>query len=167
MLRIKAKVVVYAGLALLQLAMFSNITQGITQGNPGKADIVVGSVSQAAMLAESEELENTHWTLVELNGQPVEADSTANEAYFELESRDKRLQGSSGCNRMSGGYETRGDALQFSKVAMTRMACVKGMEIEAGFSKALTATTKFKLNGSALELSGAEGLLARFKAGAK
>jgi heat shock protein HslJ len=163
MLHAKAKAVVYAGLALLQFEMFSNITQA----DPSKVDVVVEAVSQAVMLAQSKGLENTHWSLVELNGQPVEAGSTAREAYFELDSKNKRLQGSSGCNSMSGGYETRGDALQFTKVVMTRMACEKGMEIEAGFSKALTATTKFKLNGSELELSGAEGVLARFKAGAK
>jgi heat shock protein HslJ len=142
MFHAKAKAVVYTGLVLLQFEMFSNITQG----KPGKVDIVAGPVSQAVMLAQSEGLENTHWTLVELNGQPVEAGSTDKEAYFELDPKGKTLQGLTGCNRMSGGYETRGDALQFSKVVMTRMACVKGMEIEAAFSKALTATTKFKLN---------------------
>jgi heat shock protein HslJ len=157
MLQAKAKAMIYAGLALLQFGMSSSITYGD-----------LGQVNIAADLpAQPRRLENTHWTLVELNGRPVGADSAAKEAYFELDSKGQRLQGSSGCNRMSGGYETRGDALQVSKVAMTRMACEKGMEIEAAFSKALTATTKFKLNGSELELLGAEGLLARFKAGAK
>jgi len=166
MLHAKAKAVVYAGLALLQFEM---ITQGKPSkpSKPSKVDIVVELVAKAVLPAQPAGLENTHWTLVELNGQPVEAGSTDKEAYFELDPKGKTLQGLSGCNRMSGGYETRGDALQFSKVVMTRMACVKGMEIEAGFSKALTATTKFKLNGSQLELSGADGLLARFKAGAK
>jgi putative lipoprotein len=139
----------------------------ITLGNPSRVDIVVEPASHGVMPSQTAGLENTHWTLVELNGKPVEAGSTAKEAYFELNSNDKRLQGSSGCNRMTGGYETKGDELQVSKVVMTRMACVKGMEIEAEFSKALAATTKFKLNGRELELSGAEGLLARFKAGAK
>ena len=113
------------------------------------------------------QLENTHWSLVELNGTPIEPGATAKEAYFELNSNDKRMQGSSGCNRISGGYKTKDDALQFTRVVMTRMACLKGMEIETAFSKAVTATTKFRLSDAGLELFGADGLLARFKASAK
>ena len=141
--------------------------QVITSGHPRTVNIVVEPVSRAVMPGRSASLENTHWTLVELNGSLVDAGSTARETYFELNSQEKRLEGSSGCNRMTGGYAISGDSLQFSKVVMTRMACVKGMEIEAGFSKALSATTKFKLSGSELELSGAEGVLAKFKAGGR
>jgi putative lipoprotein len=142
----------------------------ITMGNPNKVEVVVEPVSQSVMPEQSggsHRLENTHWILVEINGKPVEAGSTANEAYFELDSKGKRIQGSTGCNRLSGGYETEGDTLEFSKVVMTQMACIKGMEIEAAFSKALTATTKFNLGNDGLELYRAEGLLARFRAGAR
>ena len=160
MFHAKAKAVVYTGLVLLQFEMFSNIL--LTLHHSGQARqggiFVAGPVSQAVMLAQSEGLENTHWTLVELNGQPVEAGSTDKEAYFELDPKGKTLQGLTGCNRMSGGYETRGDALQFSKVVMTRMACVKGMEIEAAFSKALNSDNEVQAEWIGAGVVGCRGV---------
>jgi uncharacterized lipoprotein YbaY/heat shock protein HslJ len=108
-------------------------------------------------------LENTRWKLVELNGNPVTPVSPRQEAYLELESKGKRLAGSGGCNKILGGYELTGDQLRFTKVASTRMACIKGMETEQEFLKALEATTGFKLSGDNLELYADGKLLAKLE----
>src|SRR5687768_11112798 len=69
-------------------------------------------------------LENTHWRLVQVAGQPpaiTPADRA--EPYFILMSDGRQMQGFSGCNRMGGPYETDGRGLKFGAVRSTKMAC--------------------------------------------
>jgi heat shock protein HslJ len=110
-------------------------------------------------------LENTYWKLVELNGRPITTSPNRPEAYFQLDSRKKRLQGNSGCNIITGGYELSGDRITFTKIISTKMACHEGMEIEREFLKALEASNNLRLTGENLELYGDDKLLARFEAG--
>jgi heat shock protein HslJ len=110
-------------------------------------------------------IENTYWKLVELNGRPITTSPNRPEAHFQLDSRKKRLQGNSGCNIISGGYELSGDRITFTRIISTRMACHEGMEIEQEFLKALEASNNLKLAGENLELYGDDKLLARFEAG--
>ncbi len=59
----------------------------------------------------------------------------------------------------------RGDILVFNKMAATRMACRKGMEIEDAFLHVLSGTESYRIEGDILELRNREGtVLARLKA---
>ncbi len=107
--------------------------------------------------------ENTYWKLMELNGKPVAVADNQREPHFRLDPKEKRLQGSGGCNRIGGSYEVNGEQLRFSKMFATRMACPSGMETEQEFVKALEATAGFKLSGEKLELYGDGKLLARLE----
>jgi heat shock protein HslJ len=109
--------------------------------------------------------ENTYWKLVELNGRPITMSPNRPEAHIQLDSSKKRLQGNSGCNIITGGYELNGDRITFTKIISTKMACHNGMEIEREFLKALEASNNLKLTGENLELYGDDQLLARFETG--
>ncbi len=109
-------------------------------------------------------LTRTTWRLVEVGGKPVSAIEGRPEPYFVLEP-DGRQRGFSGCNRFFGTYLVRGDILVFNKMAATRMACRKGMEIEDAFLHVLSGTESYRIEGDILELRNREGtVLARLKA---
>ena len=108
----------------------------------------------------------THWKLVELNGQPVvNPIGNQKEAYIMLAKEDNRLSGSGGCNMMMGGYELmEGNQIKFTGVASTRMAC-PDMSIEDALGKAISSTDNYAINGKYLMLHKAKmAPLAKFEA---
>jgi heat shock protein HslJ len=110
-------------------------------------------------------LENTYWKLTHLGDVPVIAGEKLREPHLVLRSQDQRVGGSSGCNRLMGGYAREGEALAFSRLAGTRMACAEGMDTEQQFLAVLEQTKTWKIVGGHLELFDAGGrLLARFEA---
>lgn len=102
-------------------------------------------------------LENTYWRLIRLEDQPVTGISKEREPYFILNSETGRVSGSGGCNRMTGSYKLDRDHLSFSQMASTMMACIKGMDTEKEFLKALNEVSKWKITGQHLQLSNASG----------
>ena len=110
-------------------------------------------------------LENTYWKLINLGNSAVRTASQQREAHFILHPDNRSVTGSGGCNRLTGGYELRGDRISFSKVASTMMACVNGMETEQAFLKALGRVNRWRIAGQQLELVDAAGTpLARLEA---
>jgi heat shock protein HslJ len=104
---------------------------------------------------KSTTLENVQWTLVQLEGKAIEVGSRGAPTLM-LSSKDKRLSGFAGCNRMIGGYELDGDALRFSGVATTRMACID-VTPEESLLRTLGAVARWNVSGSTLELLDASG----------
>lgn len=104
------------------------------------------------------------WNLVELNGQAPPAGAGGRSATLLLEPADQRASGFSGCNRMTGTYHHAGDSLSFGPMAMTRMACQDGMQLEQQYSAALEVVRTFRLSAAGLELMGDSGTVARFSA---
>ena len=75
-----------------------------------------------------------------------------------------RVSGSSGCNRISGGYSLDGAALSFGPLAGTRRACAPAlMELEQRFLTALAAATGYVIDREMLTLAGPDGPVARFE----
>jgi heat shock protein HslJ len=111
-------------------------------------------------------LEGTEWRLVDIGGQPspAGADSTRHPG-FTLLAEGRKVQGSAGCNRMTGTYQLDGQKLKFGPLATTRMAC-PAMQTETAFLKALEATTRYEVSGSSLTLYGADTAVARLEAAA-
>ena len=120
-----------------------------------------------APAAPAAALEGTEWRLVDIGGQPspAGADSTRHPG-FTLLADGRKVQGSAGCNRMTGTYQLDGQKLKFGPLATTRMAC-PAMQTETAFLKALEATTRYAVNGSSLTLYGADTAVARLEAAAK
>ncbi|MDH3199715.1 MAG: META domain-containing protein [Myxococcales bacterium] len=110
-------------------------------------------------------LENVGWTLLELNGKPIVVTSEATAPYLELNATKKSAYGFGGCNRFFGSYDTaEHQALTFSAIGATRMACPKGMNQEQELLTVLGETTRYEIEGSKLLLYGHDTVVARFQA---
>ncbi|HET9040473.1 MAG TPA: META domain-containing protein [Gemmatimonadales bacterium] len=125
------------------------------------------AMADSTPAAPAAALEGTQWRLVEIGGQPSPpgADS-ARHPGFTLLSEGRKIQGSAGCNRMTGTYELDGTKLKFGPMATTRMAC-PAMATETAFLKALDATTRYELSGTSLTLFGGDTAVARLEPAAK
>jgi heat shock protein HslJ len=108
-------------------------------------------------------LENTNWRLTSLGDTPVTATSPA--PHITLDQASRRVNGSGGCNRITGSYELDGNRLRFSHMAATLMACAAGLDTEKAFLHALEQVRTWKAPGQQLELDDADGHpVARFEA---
>ena len=77
---------------------------------------------------------------------------------------DGKVVGSGGCNRFFGGYEQNEEALTFSALGATRMACApEVMKREQSFFDMLGAVRRARVDGSTLVMfDDADRELARF-----
>jgi uncharacterized lipoprotein YbaY/heat shock protein HslJ len=112
------------------------------------------------------ELKDTYWKLIELGGTAVVmAPAQQREVHITLAGEGPRLSGFSGCNQLVGTYVQDNNALRFTQMASTRMACVPPfMELESQVLKMLGATTAYRIEGGQLTLLGGDQVLARFEA---
>lgn len=105
-------------------------------------------------------LTNTYWRPVEIDGEPVILEAGQREPHFVLASEGKRVQGSTGCNRIMGSFEQDPDGLRFMGLASTRMACPPAIaRLEVRFLDALSAVVSQRIIGESLELRDASGQL--------
>ena len=65
---------------------------------------------------------------------------------------EKRVSGSSGCNRFNGSYEQAGDALSFGQMMSTMMACADGMALEQEIFGSLGRVAHFSMREDELVL---------------
>jgi heat shock protein HslJ len=108
-------------------------------------------------------LANTAWVLVSYGAPgaetPVVAGSTVT---LEFEAGDQ-AGGSAGCNSYGGHYRVDGDAISFSEMVQTLMACEdeQVMEQEAQYLAALETASQFELSGDSLAITydGGQGVL--------
>ena len=63
---------------------------------------------------------------------------------------DKLATGFAGCNRFMGTFTLTETELHFSPIALTKMACTDGMELEQKFAAALTATRRYSHTAAGL-----------------
>jgi heat shock protein HslJ len=114
-------------------------------------------------------LENTHWRLSEMNGNPIITLEGSRDVYFMMttEQGKKQVTGFAGCNSLTGGYTLSDDKLKFV-IATTKMMCPpEQMDVEGFLLKVLTSATSYRIEGDVLELLEGETALADFKAIAK
>jgi putative lipoprotein len=106
--------------------------------------------------AEPIGLEGVEWRLIGLGDAPVAAaDGPPPTLHFDTAAH--RFGGSSGCNRVTGGYATDGDSLALTAIAGTRMACLHGMEMEQHFLASLDQVRAWQVGGHTLTLADAAG----------
>jgi heat shock protein HslJ len=130
----------------------------------------VSSPSPAAALSPAASanvrLEDTTWNLTRLGPKDVVASENHRQPYIVLDSSNKRVTGSGGCNRLNGTYILEKQTIHFGPIASTMMACPSGMEVEGTFLRALDKVHSWKLHGNELELQDEDGaFLLRFEAG--
>ena len=101
---------------------------------------------------ESDYRLNDIWALEALYGKTVESTDYAKERpYLEINLKEERYAGTSGCNRIFGKVKTEGKQLAFLDGSSTRMFCPG--DLEARLLKALTEVRIFKIENNRLRLS--------------
>jgi heat shock protein HslJ len=118
--------------------------------------------------AGNKPLEGTYWKAIEPAGKPTPTQDAKREAHL-LFQAGGRVSGLDGCNRITGTYELKGDAVTFGQVVGTQMACINtAAEIERAFRGALKDATRLTIVGDRLQLFDATGKqLAAFTAQAQ
>ncbi len=107
----------------------------------------IGGVSGTA---GPDQLAGKRWTLVEVEGETV----NATEPFIEFDAANRRYTGSDGCNRFSGRYEIRGTGLRFAPPTRTKRACLDEpvRRLEARFNRLLPQVNRFEMLGDQLVL---------------
>jgi len=147
----------------------------ITKGAPVKLEIQVEQSGGAhrprptpAPASPGADLTGTSWNLVRLGENPALALPGGRAAGIVFEAVQKRISGSTGCNRFMGTYAPaeRG-ALKLEPAGMTLMACPDDVSAqEKAFLDALRATTGYRIDGGRLDLTAGDRVLAVFEAAA-
>jgi len=110
-------------------------------------------------------LPDTRWRLTQLEGAPVIGGARKREAWLQFDAAQSRVAGSGGCNSVTGAYALDGDALRFSNVVGTMMACGESAEQDRAFVAMLGKVQRWLVAGPLLEFVDADDrLLARFEA---
>jgi para-nitrobenzyl esterase len=96
------------------------------------------------------------WNVVELAGTLVSTLAPNRQANLTLDAKG-RFSGSDGCNRVSGGYTLKGEAVTFGQALTTQMACPGMDELARRFQGALAGTSHWQLIDGRLQFFGATG----------
>ena len=99
-------------------------------------------------------LSGTDWRLVSIGPAGAEAGLVAGTTVTLKFGEDGRAGGSTGCNAYSGTYQVRGDSLTFSRMAVTRRACLdqNASQQEQRFISALESASRFRLTANRLTI---------------
>jgi heat shock protein HslJ len=114
-------------------------------------------IAAATMTASAADaaLIDTKWTLESVAGLPA---VTGRGGPPELVlGPDGVLSGSTGCNRMGGGFDVAGDSIAFGPIRTTRMYCADAYRTEQELLKALPNVARYEISGNRLELIGRDG----------
>ena len=136
---------------------------------PEGGDVEVGILVQPVPPQAAQMIENMQWELVALGEILLPDEDGAENATLTLQSADKRINGSTGCNKFFGTYALKGPQLSFGGIGMTKMACMEpaATRLEQRFVEALGRVNGYRVNEKVLELLSEGTPVARFEAGAK
>jgi len=137
------------------------LTVGCGGGNPKPTG---GGESPQPAPGTGGSIAGREWSLTELGGAPAELGNGGRPATLTFTDADNKVSGFAGCNQLAGTYEAMGDSLRIGPLALTRMACPSGMELETKFGAALDATRSYRITGKRLDLVGETGVVASLEA---
>jgi uncharacterized lipoprotein YbaY/heat shock protein HslJ len=119
-LRSGSKVHLFAVTGDESLRQLDSLGQPITS----TANLELRRTAQIGQVSVPAELKDTYWKLVELDGRKVGmVPEQRREVRITLVSEGSRLSAFGGCNQLGGGYLLEGNALRFTQMAGTMMAC--------------------------------------------
>ncbi|MDQ3687265.1 MAG: YbaY family lipoprotein [Acidobacteriota bacterium] len=133
-----------------------------------RAGIDDGASSGMPEYERADSIFRKRWTLTRMGERLFRSD----EPYLEFNVKQGRFSGSTGCNRISGGYRVGfgagGDDLNFTPVAVTRRACPgEQAQVEASFLKALEMSKRFQVQGDVVRLYAADSPVLIFRTDTK
>lgn len=104
-------------------------------------------------VAVNENAMNGEWNIVEIQGNPVQAES---QPFIGFDAQDGRVYGYTGCNRLMGALTlSKPNKIELGQMASTLMAC-PDMETERLMLNALASVKSLKCSGKTLVLYGAD-----------
>ncbi|TWI85417.1 heat shock protein HslJ [Lacibacter cauensis] len=112
----------------------------------------------------SEYLYMYRWYVSEINGKAVTLADQAKAAHLIFSpGQVSTVAGSTGCNRLTGSFELMKDnAIKFSPLAVTKMACMNSGDVESNFLSALSKTSKWIIRNRELYFYEEDKLLVKF-----
>ncbi len=127
----------------------------LTRGAGNTADMIVKPVSTTAPGQADLQLDNTSWTLVELNGAVIDKGRDPGFAF----TSDGQFSASGGCNRLMGQADLNGAEISFpDKMAGTLMACEPELDAqENDFLAALPVVRSLDRQGPLLQMIAEDG----------
>jgi heat shock protein HslJ len=120
--------------------------------------IGIGARETCGARIATADLLNTYWKLTRLGRKVVAHSQNQREAHLVLHG-DNRLAGLDGCNHLVGSFRLEGDAIAFSQIGATRMACAQGMEQAGRFTTALGSVARYQIVGKHLDLLDSTGTI--------
>lgn len=100
---------------------------------------------------------NGEWNVTSIEGNTYTPAEDQTAAFMGFDTKQKRMFGSAGCNRIFGSLNTKGHNIDFGAVGSTRMMCAD-MKGEDAMLKALQKVKKYQVEGgSVLTLKAEDG----------
>lgn len=99
------------------------------------------------------------WVVTEIDGQAVSLTEDGQEAFIGFDTKEKRVNGFAGCNRMFGGIDinTKKKTVSFANMASTKMMC-PDMKTEDSLLSAMGQVSNYSVDGAGmLELKNGSG----------
>ncbi|WP_171062724.1 META domain-containing protein [Larkinella sp. C7] len=95
---------------------------------------------------------NSQWVLETYRGQRLHAEQFVNRQIptLNINLKENRLQGFTGCNTLNGQVKADGDNVRFEALSTTRRACP--YNFESGFLTALQSVTLYRISSNRLTL---------------
>ncbi len=113
----------------------------------------------------SEMLYMYRWYLSEINQKEVRSENSRTAHLLFSPGQVSTVAGFTGCNRLSGTFELSGsNAIKFSPLAVTKMACLNDDQTESLFLPAIAATNKWSVTDKTLLFYNGETVVAKFTA---
>ncbi|MGQ5523315.1 META domain-containing protein [Chitinimonas sp. PSY-7] len=146
--------------------LFTTDSRNLVKANGSDGPQTLKLVQVADGGVQTIPLQDSYWKLVEMNGKPLPTAKSRNEPFLQFNSEGRRLAGSTGCNRLIGGYTLVGGGIHFTSLATTRMACTEGGDLEQPFLDTLGKVKRWRLQANKLSLfDSKKQLLMAFEAG--
>jgi len=136
---------------LAQQRLTNNDTKVIMKKNILFLLLIIACSPKPAVVNNSGLLQGS-WELASINGEAINASDYTNgtpELIFNVV--DKKVNGSTGCNRVTGNFtQEKSGSLKFLPLATTRMFCPG--QGEPQFLEVLQSTTRYKVENGKLTL---------------
>ena len=112
----------------------------LAERKPGPAPALPAAISSAT--ARDRGLAGTKWSLEEIDGKPVIANSRASLDF----PNNSSVAGNGSCNRFTGTVEITGSHMKFGPLAATRMMCDEdSSRQESAYLKALAEVDRYEV----------------------
>ena len=134
----------------------------LTRGAGNTVELLLTRVGGPATRPDAS-LTNIYWKLVSIAGERYRHESANREPHLKLHTEGGAFTGFAGCNTYTGRFELGEGMLRFDRLAVTRRACLEGMEVEARFMGALRMINRYEIRGDTMQLFHDDQMLLGFE----